>query len=145
MAASRGQSSPVLHRRQKSRTFPWRPTVKYFDSAASSGMLGHLGGGTPQSVQSRQAFRAVSPLFSAPKPILDLYKVVSIPIGCILLSASTTMWYNKSCLIYIFCIQLGLFLTHPGGANCFQNYFFLFFKNKAFDIYFHYRLVIPNN
>lgn len=41
-----------------------------FDSAASSGMLGHLGGGTPQSAQSWQAFRTVLPLFSAPKPTL---------------------------------------------------------------------------
>lgn len=42
-----------------------------FDSAASSGMLGHLGGGTPQSAQARQAFQTVLPLFSALKLILD--------------------------------------------------------------------------
>lgn len=54
-----------------------------FDSAASSGMLGHLGGGTPQSAQSWQAFRAVSPLFSAPKPILDLYKVAFASALCL--------------------------------------------------------------
>lgn len=145
MAASRGQSSPVLHRRQKSRTFPWRPTVKYFDSAASSGMLGHLGGGTPQSVQSRQAFRAVSPLFSAPKPILDLYKVVSIPIGCILLSASTTMWYNISCLIYLL-YSIRPFLNTSRRTKLFSELFFFYFlKTKHLIFIFIPEIVIPNN
>lgn len=43
-----------------------------FDSAASSGMLGHLGGGTPQGAPCRQSFRTLLPLCTAPvKPFLD--------------------------------------------------------------------------
>ncbi len=93
-----------------------------FDSAASSGMLGHLGGGTPQSAQPWQAFRTVLPLFSALNqcwtPLKSrccngLQKCTHnwFLIGCILPSVSsrTMAHYPIRRRIY----NLGIFLQQP--------------------------------
>lgn len=61
-----------------------------FESAASSGMLGHLGGGTPQSAQPWQAFRTVSPLFSALK---SKYAPLKSPFSNVLKHCTHNMFF----------------------------------------------------
>lgn len=56
-----------------------------FDSAASPGMLGHLGGGTPQRALCCPGFRDVLLLFSAPNPNLQITKPLYCNNNCTLL------------------------------------------------------------
>lgn len=70
----RGQSSPSPSQK-KVMHFSMTSHHEIFDSTASLGMLGHLGGGAPQSAHSWQPFRPVLTLLNALRPILDPYKI----------------------------------------------------------------------
>lgn len=73
--AGRQRSKPSRSASQKKLMhFSMTSHREIFDSTASLGMRGHLGGGAPQSAHSWQPFRPVLTLFNALRPILDPYK-----------------------------------------------------------------------